>query len=126
MLLVDCCTSELGQLPPPGDWYSPPVKDRAIQRADNQVIINGVPLPDNVVEELRILGLPLFSYNRGELEDAVIACHYDSKLIDDKAGENFRDKLTLTNEERILRSRESRKLTKFNDNEDDSCRYCYQ
>jgi hypothetical protein len=72
---------------------------------DGEIIINGVTLSQRVIEELRHLGIPLSWYNNGELLDAVNACHIDGQLIDDDRGINFRDMLTLTPRETLLRDK---------------------
>ncbi len=66
----------------------------------NEVTINGVALPQRVVEELRRLGRPLSWYTHHELEDAVLACAVDGQLIDDPNGTDFQDMLTLTEDEK--------------------------
>ena len=66
----------------------------------NEVVVNGVPLPNHVVLELQRLGRALEWYNAGELQSAVLACAVDRKLIDDPNGANFMDQLELTAEEK--------------------------
>lgn len=66
----------------------------------NDVVVNGVPLPNHVVLELQRLGRALEWYNAGELQSAVLACAVDRKLIDDPSGANFIDQLELTDEEK--------------------------
>lgn len=66
----------------------------------NEVVVNGVPLPNHVVLELQRLGRALEWYNAGELKSAVLACAVDRKLIDDPNGANFIDQLELTDEEK--------------------------
>lgn len=65
----------------------------------NGVVINGVALPDRVVAELKRLGITLSWYSAGELENAVQACAFDAQLIDDPNGDDFLDKLVLTQDE---------------------------
>ncbi|MEQ1789889.1 MAG: hypothetical protein ABL857_05535 [Rickettsiales bacterium] len=64
-----------------------------------EIVVNNVQLPNNVVRELQRLGRSLKSYTHGELQSAVIACAFDGRLIDDPDGDNFMDKLVLTDEE---------------------------
>ena len=66
-------------------------------------VINGVVLPQRVLEELRRLGTALSWYSAGELEDAVEACAVDGQLIDDPMGMNFRDRLSLSEAEKAKR-----------------------
>ncbi len=66
----------------------------------NDVVVNGVPLPNHVVLELQRLGRALEWYNAGELHSAVLACAVDRKLIDDPNGVNFIDQLELTDAEK--------------------------
>lgn len=66
----------------------------------NNIMVNGVVLPDNVVRELQRLGRALDWYTHGELQSAVKACAVDANLIDDPDGINFIDKLELTDEEK--------------------------
>ncbi len=70
------------------------------QTNGNNVVVNGVVLPNHVVMELQRLGRALEWYNSGELHSAVLACAVDRKLIDDPNGVNFMDQLELTDEER--------------------------
>jgi hypothetical protein len=72
--------------------------------------VNGIVLPQNVINQLRLLGLPIEAYTAGELQDAVLACSADATLVDDHEGIGLRDKLRLDGsekEERRLR-REAR------------------
>lgn len=73
--------------------------------APDAVTLNGVPLPHNVVMELRKLGVPLAFYTAGELRDAVNACAVDCTLVDDEDGVSFQDKLVLSDHERAERPR---------------------
>lgn len=97
---------------------------------EGEVVINGVVLPRNVVEELRLLGMPLASYTRGELQAANMACAIDGELIDDPNGNSFLDKLQLTEAERyaqeerkfgkqIKREREWQRMRVLSDDEED-------
>lgn len=63
---------------------------------EGTAVINGVELPERVIEELRRLGIALSWYSHGELEAAVNACAYDGQLIDDPDGVDFMDELELT------------------------------
>lgn len=56
---------------------------KTLQAMPGAVVVNGVTLPQNVINQLQQLGLPLSWYNNGELEDAVIACAFDGNLIDE-------------------------------------------
>lgn len=80
----------------------PPIATTAIK--SGTVVINGVELPELVVMQLKMLGVPLANYNGSELKDAVNACAVDCTLIDDDDGLDFRDKLTLNDDEREGRS----------------------
>lgn len=68
--------------------------------SEGETVINGVALPQQVIEELRKLGIALSWYNAGELRDAIEATHFDSQLVDDHNGVNFRDRLRHTEEEK--------------------------
>lgn len=96
--MINACVhfseESLGELSP---WLAAASRDVF---CDGELILNGVSLPQNVINELRRLGITLSWYSAGELQDAVIACSYDSNLIDDEAGCHFRDKLQLTDDER--------------------------
>jgi hypothetical protein len=70
---------------------------------------NTTRIPDHVVEELNRLGIPIGWYSSGEIQDAILACNYDRKLIDDDEGETFKDKLILTHEEKLERERKKRR-----------------
>jgi hypothetical protein len=70
----------------------------------NNIEINNIVLPPNVVRELQRLGRAMESYTRGELESAVIATHMDGNLIDDPNGVNFYDQLELTEAEKKKRA----------------------
>lgn len=72
--------------------------------APGAVVINGIALPQTVIDQLRLLGLPLSWYNAGELRDAVDACAIDCTLIDDDEGIGFEDKLHLSDDERAARA----------------------
>ena len=101
MQMTDYSLSNLGQLEPTD------LTPYGIQNSyADQNVINGVSLPDNVIEELRLLGIPLASYNPGELKAAILACAYDSELVDDPHGLHFFDKLSLTHREILERERE--------------------
>lgn len=58
--------------------------------------VNGVYLPQNVIDQLKQLGISLAWYTQTELEDAVEACAVDGVLIDDNKGIHFRDKLQMS------------------------------
>lgn len=76
--------------------------------------VHGIVLPQNVINQLRLLGIPVEWYTAGELQDAVIACSSDATLVDDHEGTSLRDKLRLDEsekEERRLR-REARAQVK--------------
>src|SRR5690606_22696524 len=76
-------------------------------------VVNGVELPQRVAEEIRRLGIALSWYSAGELEDAVEACAFDGQLIDDPFGDDFRDKLTLTHQERLQIERKQQDSPSF-------------
>ena len=103
MPAMECSPAMLGTLAP---FYSAPDDPHS-------TIINGVQLPERVIQELRRLGMALSWLTPGELEDAVIACNYDGVLIDDPDGDNFRDKLTLTHAEKIKK----RKIAETNNDD---------
>jgi hypothetical protein len=119
MLAIHSCSwHELGQLSP-----------ATALAAEAPRCETALRLPPQVLEELRRLGMPLWAYNRGELEDAVQACAVDARLVDDPHGTSFRDKLSLTFQERLQRQRNDhhrRKTTpgwpQHDDEDDDSCR----
>ncbi|MGE3714675.1 MAG: hypothetical protein AB7F82_09160 [Alphaproteobacteria bacterium] len=94
--LTECPAGALGQLPS----SDRPIDISPLQRHDD-VIINGVRLSPQVMEELRRLGISLDAYSSSELLDAVHACHYDGNLLDDLNGVHFRDMLDLSNREKI-------------------------
>ena len=117
-MLVECSEECLGGLQPPANMNNIinfnmlnnscdmlPYSGDAAERRKN--IIN---IPLNVLEELQRTGIPIGWYNHGELQDAILACSYDGTLIDDEEGETFRDRLVLTQEEKIQRERK-KKLT---------------
>lgn len=81
----------------------------------NDVVINGVVLPNHVVLELQRLGRALEWYNAGELQSAVIACAVDRTLIDDPNGVNFIDKLELTDEEKRKADLNARGITEHSE-----------
>lgn len=62
---------------------------------DDPLEINGVRMTQVAIEQLRLLGLPLTWYTPDELEDAVVACQADARLIDDPHGDDLQDKLRL-------------------------------
>jgi hypothetical protein len=95
-LIQEYSAGMLGQLPSP--FCMSPVNGTPMIM-DGDAMINGVALPQRVIEELRRQGIPLSWYTPGELEDALEACSFDSQLIDDVNGVNFHDKLTLTKAE---------------------------
>ena len=115
MPLVNCCLSELGQLAPAE--FLPQDIEKTIS---GHMVVNGVSLPPHVLDELRQLGIPLAGYSSGELHDAIIACAYDRNLVDDPDGLHFRDKLTLTHEEKIRRERMN-PATLHGDDEETPC-----
>ena len=124
MQLVHYSYAELGQLQPAIDDGFLDSQHIAKTRGSNKVIISGVELSDNLLQELKLLGYPLLSYNRGELEDAVIACSYDRKLVDDENGHGFRDKLTLTAQEKLSKSRKKKTAATHFDDDDCDIVYC--
>jgi hypothetical protein len=75
--------------------------DKSVKQKDPNEI-NGIVLPQNVINQLRLLGLPIEWYTAGELQDAVIACSADATLIDDVNGDNFRDRLRLDADEKEM------------------------
>ena len=96
--VMECPESMLGSLAP---VYCSDSAERPYPRImSGDAMVDGVELSEQVLEELRRLGMPLWSYNRGELIDAKNACHFDGQLVDDENGLNFRDKLTLTDREK--------------------------
>jgi len=125
MHAMACSLSDLGELSPP--LFGMAGERRAVPHQGcsdgSDVYINGIRLPDSVVEELRMIGLPLSWYNKGELEDAVLACKYDNHLIDDEDGVTLRDKMTLTYEEKLTADRKRKKKPKLflcsDENEED-------
>jgi hypothetical protein len=119
-LWIDCPEQWLGDLKPPLAVVS--ARDPDI--LPGEAIINGVVLPQSVIEELRKLGIPLTWYNRGELEDAVEACVMDARLIDDKQGVNFRDQLKLTSNEQQPRKEPRRRSTKNSRWDEEEDEYC--
>ena len=79
-----------------------------------EVIVAGVSLPLQVIEQLRQAGIGAVSWlSASELQDAVQACKYDAKLVDDPGGLNFRDKLTLTREEQAARRPKKKKAQSY-------------
>lgn len=106
-LLHNCSESMLGNLS--ATYLCQPISlYGGYEHADNNKFntsanIKGVELPARVIEQLRLLGMPLSWYNAGELEDAVEACSFDGVLIDDPSGVNFRDKLRLCDDEKEKR-----------------------
>lgn len=88
----------------------PPFLIAAPPERAGPAIAGEMDLPPYLLEELRLLGLPLASYTRGELESARIACAVDGKLIDDPDGFNFLDKLQMTYAEREARRRKTEPL----------------
>jgi hypothetical protein len=90
-----CCGAYLDEEKPPDGILHPEERGPPL-RADHGAMINGVYLPQNVVDQLRQLGISLSWYTQAELEDAVEACAFDGTLIDDHDGIHFRDKLELT------------------------------
>lgn len=76
------------------------IADTSSHISEGEAVINGVDLPQQVIEELRKLGIALSWYNAGELHDAINATHFDGQLVDDHHGVNFRDKLHHTEEEK--------------------------
>lgn len=99
--VAECPETMLGRLkacPEPNDkaaWLA----EKNCRPPDDAGIVNGVRLPQHVVEELRLLGLPLTVYTRGELDAIIAACAFDAHLIDDPNGVNLWDKMTLTKRE---------------------------
>jgi hypothetical protein len=88
--VIDCPQRLLGSLKPP----SMEPESHGLRR-DGSTVVNGVELPAHVLEELRLQGIAPGWYNSGQLQDAVIACAHDRKLIDDEHGTHFGDQLTL-------------------------------
>lgn len=85
----------------PPDSIFPRWNDHHPKVAEGSEIIKGVALPQNVIDQLRMLGISLDWYTPGELEDAVEACAFDSILIDDDEGVDFHDMLHRTEIENI-------------------------
>ncbi len=67
----------------------------------NATKINGVELPDNLVAQLKQLGLELAWYNSWQLEAAVQATKVDCQLVEEAHGTDFIDKLELSHAERL-------------------------
>jgi len=89
--LLDCPESALGSLDAADSFPQFPVES---QNSDKS--INGVTIPQNVIDQLRRLGVALSWYTPGELQAAVNSCAVDCTLIDDPDGINFMDDLSLT------------------------------
>lgn len=68
------------------------------QVMDGAAVVNGVTLPQRVINELQRLGIALSWYSPGELRAAVEACAVSEKLIHDDEGVNFFDELVMTEE----------------------------
>lgn len=121
MYAQTCSMAELGNLSSPIFAFGGSCVGASATHSDyaNGACINGVQLPDSVIEELRKLGVPLYWYSRSELEDAVQACAYDRHLVDDEHGITFRDKLSLTYEEKIAMERSRKRKTKLHICSDD-------
>lgn len=100
--MTNCSEGLLGNLSPlafhDAGCHQPSNKKTEID--NSSVVINGVEIPRQVADQLRQLGMALSWYSAGELEDAVQACQYDSTLIEDHDGDNFRDRLHLTDDEK--------------------------
>ncbi|MDE3016049.1 MAG: hypothetical protein KGI29_03905 [Pseudomonadota bacterium] len=67
---------------------------------EDEIEVNGVVLPRVVAMELKRQGIALSNYSAAELQAAIRACAFDSKLIDDEHGVTFFDRLELTDDER--------------------------
>lgn len=83
-----------------GPPHAKPYAFDAYSFHNSDIIVNGVTLPQRVVDELRRLGISLSWYSASELEDAIAACAIDGELIDDDEGINFRDMLHRTDREK--------------------------
>lgn len=96
--VADCPEAMLGGLkacPQPEEntaWLA----ERNIPPPEDSGMVNGVQLPQYVLEELRLLAFPLSVYTQGELQAILAACAGDAHLIDDPNGVNLWDKMTLT------------------------------
>lgn len=66
---------------------------------DGGVTVNGVELPRDLVLQLQQLGVPLTSYTKGQLEEALQAYAMDGRLVEDHGATNFQDSLHLSSEE---------------------------
>lgn len=88
-------------------WHGKVVMNTACTNYSNKTnpVVNGVELPENVITELRQLGIALSWYSASELQDAIIACAYDSRLIDDEHGVDLKDKIKLTPSEKQSKQR---------------------
>ena len=84
----------------PRDHILPRWNDHHPRIAEGSEIVNGVALPQNVIDQLRMLGISIAWYTQGELEEAVEACAFDGTLIDDDEGIDFRDRLHRTESEK--------------------------
>jgi|GEM_PF-3257906 len=67
---------------------------------DGSIVVNGVPIPKLVADQLRQLGLSLSWYSKGQLEAAINGCSVDCNLVDDPEGINFFDDLRFDDRER--------------------------
>ena len=86
--------------------------------------LNGVPLPENVVRELKRLGRALESFTAGELHSAVRACEMDGNLIDDPNGMSFLDQLELTAAEKQKALHNNENIMDEDDEEETSLTNC--
>lgn len=78
------------------------------------VVVNGVNLPLQVIEQLRQAGISAISWlTSSELQDAIYACKFDGQLIDDPGGISLRDKMTLTHAEQQARRPQRKKPRSF-------------
>lgn len=80
------------------------------------VVVNGVNIPLQVLEQLRQAGITAVSWlSSSELQDAVQACKLDGTLIDDPQGNpmSLRDRMQLTHEEQQTRRPRRKKAKSY-------------
>ena len=66
---------------------------RTHQLQDGSLRVGSIEISALVAKQLRELGHPIESYTPGQLKEAIDACHYDGRLIDDPNGVGFSDTL---------------------------------
>ncbi|MDX2074492.1 MAG: hypothetical protein SFX19_09060 [Alphaproteobacteria bacterium] len=79
-----------------------------------EVVVNGVSLPLHLIEQLRMAGVSAVNWlSASELQDAVQAAKFDTRLVDDPHGTSLRDKMTLTHAEQASRRPKRRKAQTY-------------